>query len=106
MVNVKATPRFMRLAKKMMTAEALQALIDSLALSPDNGVIIPGTAGIRKLRWITGKGSGKRDGLRILYYYNGKELVLLLTLFKKSDQENIDAGEKQELCKLITELLR
>lgn len=36
---------------------------------------------------------------------NPSYLVLLVTLFKKSDQENIDAGEKEELRKLIDELL-
>jgi hypothetical protein len=29
----------------------------------------------------------------------------MITMFKKSDQENIDAGEKEELRKLIKELL-
>lgn len=105
MIEVNATPKFMRLAKKVMTAEALQALIDTLALHPDKGVVIKNTNGIRKIRWITGKGNGKRGGLRVLYYFDGKQLVLLITMFKKSDQENIDAGEKEELRKLIKELL-
>ncbi len=104
-IEVKATPRFMRLAKKAMTAEALQELIDTLALDPEQGAIIKNTGGIRKIRWMTGKGGGKRGGLRVLYYFNGEELVLLVTMFKKSDQENIDAGEKEELRNLIKELL-
>jgi hypothetical protein len=105
MIEVKATPRFMRLAKKAMTAEALQELIDTLALDPEQGTVIRDTGGIRKIRWATGKGSGKRGGLRILYYFDGEYIVLLVTLFKKSDQENIDAGEKAEMYKLIDELL-
>lgn len=105
MIEVKATPRFMRLAKKAMTSETLQALIDTLALDPEQGAIIKDTGGIRKIRWMTGKGGGKRDGLRVLYYFDGEQIVLLLTMFKKSDQENIDAGEKEQLRKLIKELL-
>jgi len=35
--EVKATPKFMRLAKKAMTPEALQELIDTLALNPEQG---------------------------------------------------------------------
>lgn len=104
MIEVKATPRFMRLAKKAMTPEALQGLIDSLALNPEQGAIISGTGGIRKTRWATGKGGGKRGGLRVLYYFDEEKLVLLVTMFKKSDQENINAGEKEELRKLINEL--
>lgn len=106
MIEVKATPKFMRLAKKTMAQQALQGLIDALALNPEKGVIIKDTGGIRKIRWETGKGGGKSGGLRILYYYDGEHLVLLVTLFKKSDQENIDAGEKAEIRKLIDELFR
>lgn len=105
MIEVKATPRFMRLAKKAMTPEAQQELIDTLALHPEQGVLIRGTGGIRKMRWMTGKSNNKRGGLRVLYYFDGEKIVLLVTLFKKSDQENIDAGEKEELRKLIDELL-
>lgn len=95
----------MRLAKKAMTTETLQKLIDTLALDPEQGVLIKDTGGIRKIRWETGKGSSKRGGLRILYYYDGEQLILLISMFKKSDQENIDAGEKAQLRKLIDELL-
>lgn len=105
MMEVKATPKFMRLAKKSMTAEMLQELIDSLAIRPEQGVIIKDTGGIRKIRWATGKGVGKRGGLRVLYYFDGGHVILLLTLFKKSNQENINAGEKIEMRKLINELL-
>ena len=49
-IEVKATPKFMRLAKKAMTQEALQELIDTLATNPDKGVLIKDTGGIRKIR--------------------------------------------------------
>lgn len=105
MIEVKATPRFMRLAKKAMTQDALQDLIDILAVDPEQGAIIQGTGGIRKLRFATGKGGGKRGGLRVLYCYDGKQILLLITLFKKSDQENISPTEKIELRKLIDSIL-
>lgn len=105
MIDIKATPKFMRLAKKNMMQDALQELIDTLVQNPEKGALIKGTDGIRKIRWITGKGGGKRGGLRVLYYYDGNQLILLVTMFKKSDKENIDAGEKEQLRKLINELL-
>jgi len=46
----------------------------------------------------------KRGGVRALYYYDGEQIVLLVTLFKKAVKENIDASEKEELRKLIKEL--
>ena len=106
MIEVKSTPKFIRLAKKSMTPETLQELIDTLALDPEQGTIIRNTGGIRKIRWATGKGGGKRGGLRVLYYFDGEYIVLLVTLFKKSDQEDIDDSEKAEIRKLIDELLR
>lgn len=104
MIEIKATPRFMRLAKKLMTQEALQELIDFLVLNPEKVVLIRGSGGIRKIRWTTGKGGGKRGGLRVCYFYDGEQIVLLVTLFKKADQDNIDACEKEELRGLIKEL--
>src|SRR3990167_11504764 len=97
----------MRLADKAMSYEALQELIDSLALKPEQGVVISGTGGIRKIRWRTGKDNkGKSGGVRVLYYYEKKMLVLLITLYRKSDKENIDMSEKHELKKLLPELIR
>jgi len=75
-----------------------------LALDPERGALITGTGGIRKVRWVSGKGGGKRGGLRVLYYYDRQQIVLLITLFRKADTENIDSNEKQALCKLIKEL--
>lgn len=98
----------MQLARKMLTDEKLQELIEWLVLNPNVGVLISGTGGIRKLRWQTGKNNkGKSGGVRILYYYDRSVLtVLLITLYRKSDQENIDANEKVYLKKTLPKLLR
>jgi mRNA-degrading endonuclease RelE of RelBE toxin-antitoxin system len=95
--EIKATHKFMQLAKRAITPEALQELTDFLTLNPEKGIIIAGTGEIRKLRWRNGKDNkGKSGGVRIFYYYDNKTLIILLiTLFKKSDKENIDSGEKQ-----------
>ncbi len=105
MVNIQATPKFLKLAKKAMTEEALQGLVDELTANPYDGSLIPGGEGIRKIRWATGKGGGKRGGVRIIYYYDGRQIVLLLLLYKKADQEDIDKKDLVELNKLIGELL-
>lgn len=105
MVEVQATPKFMKLAKKTMTEEALQDLVDELTVNPQEGALISGGEGIRKTRWATGKGGGKRGGVRVIYYYDSEQIVLLLLLYKKADQENIAKKDLVELNKLITELL-
>ena len=106
--RIKATPKFLQLARKVLTVGKLQELIDSLIINPEAGLLISGTGGIRKLRWQTGKNNkGKSGGVRILYYYDKNIcIVLLITLYKKSDQENIEASEKVYLKKILPELLR
>lgn len=98
----------MQLAGKAMTDEKLQELIDWLASNPEAGIMLAGTGGIRKIRWQTGKNNkGKSGGVRVLYYYDRSILVILLiTLYRKSDQENIEASEKMILKKTLPELLR
>ena len=57
------------------------------------GDVIPKSGGIRKLRFAR-KGMGKRGGLRILYYLLRSDgAVILLTLYAKSEQENISERE-------------
>ena len=71
-----------------------------ISLHPDKGDIIPGTGGIRKIRW-QGSGHGKRGGARIIYYvYNDKNPIYLLFAYPKNTQENLSAKEKKILANL------
>lgn len=65
--------------------------------NPEAGDVVPGTGGVRKLRWKYG-GSGKRGGLRVIYFvrYRPNELWLL-TLYAKARQENVPAHILREL---------
>lgn len=56
---------------------------------PESGALIPGSGGVRKLRW-QGSGRGKRGGLRVIYYYRKSESeIWLLTLYPKNVTSNI-----------------
>lgn len=52
----------------MFTADEFDALRVFLAVHPEAGVVIPGSAGARKLRW-QAAGRGKRGGARVIYYF-------------------------------------
>ena len=68
-----------------------------LATHPEAGDIIPGSGGLRKVRW-SGKGRGKRGGTRIIYYYHVPEhSVWLLTLYAKGELENISQATLKAL---------
>jgi len=79
-------------------------LIDFLARNPDSGDEIPGTGGVRKLRW-RGKGKGKRGGLRVIYYfYNESFPVFLLTVYGKGVQEDLTSEQKARMVSLSSVL--
>ena len=58
---------------------------------PEAGNVIPGSGGVRKLRWKR-QGMGKRGGLRVIYMvrYRPNEFWLL-TIYAKAKQENVPA---------------
>lgn len=63
-ITVAETQGFRRAAGKIWSEDELAVLVDHLAHNPEDGDIIPGTGGVRKLRW--GKaGVGKRGGARV-----------------------------------------
>jgi mRNA-degrading endonuclease RelE of RelBE toxin-antitoxin system len=44
----------------------------ALVSNPEAGDIIPGSGGVRKLRWsVTGR--GKRGGIRVIYYLRSRQ---------------------------------
>ena len=64
---------------------------------PEAGNVIPGSGGVRKLRWKR-KGMGKRGGLRVIYvvHYQPNEFWLL-TIYAKAKQENVPAHILEQL---------
>jgi hypothetical protein len=68
---------------------------------PGSGKVVPGSGGVRKLRWGT-EGRGKRGGLRVIYYLrsaNGQ--IWMLTVYGKNVRENFPA----HLLKLMKEAI-
>ena len=65
------TKIFTRLVDELMSDEGLAALQQSLIESPEAGDVVPGSGGVRKVRWGM-PGRGKRGGLRVIYYLRTK----------------------------------
>ncbi len=57
--------------------------------NPEAGRVVPGSGGVRKLRWKR-KGMGKRGGLRVIYFvrYQPNE-IWMLTLYAKAKQGDV-----------------
>lgn len=103
---IKSTPKFDELASKLMKDATLDELLTFLEQNPEHGRIISGTGGVRKLRWKNDKNNkGKSGGVRVLYHYSNEVLIILVTLFEKSEKENISVAEKAKLKKLMPKLI-
>jgi mRNA-degrading endonuclease RelE of RelBE toxin-antitoxin system len=106
-IIIKVTPTFEKKAKKLLAKDAFENLLDYLEEHPEQGDLIRGTGGIRKLRWKTGKSDkGKSGGVRVLYHYTKNILILLITLYSKSDKENITQHERNELKRMLPLLVK
>ena len=73
---------------------------------PEDGDIIAGTGGVRKIRWAA-KGKGKRGGVRVIYYYHSDNMpLILITGFAKNEMENISQRAKNEYRQWIPLLVK
>lgn len=48
-------------------------------------------------------GKGKRGGFRVIYYVQLADRVILLTIYAKSEQENIPVAAIQQLIEMLPE---
>lgn len=91
------TSGFTKRFDKLASEDVRLKLYHSLEQNPKAGDIIRGSGGIRKLR-LARQGMGKRGGLRIIYYfYDARGLISLLTVYAKSDAENLPTKEIKQL---------
>jgi hypothetical protein len=98
-------PSFLRDAASLMTDEERGELVAYVATNPEAGVVMPGTGGVRKIRW-AGRGRGKRGGIRVIYYFCGEALpVFLLNAFAKNEKVDLSQAEKNEMKKWIPRLV-
>ena len=91
------------------TKDILEALPDdeyrefqnALAKDPELGALIPGGGGIRKVRWNL-PGTGKRGGIRAIYYWAvARETIYLLLVYKKGVQGNLPPDQLAILKRLV-----
>ena len=91
MLTVIETPTFSRLAADYWTEDERGVFAAFIASHPEAGNVVPGSGGLRKVRW-SRQGTGKRGGVRVIYYNrlaNGE--IWLLLIYAKSARENIPA---------------
>jgi len=97
------TPIFTREVLKLLKEDEYRGLQFVLLLRPEQGDLIPGTGGLRKIRW-GAKGRGKRGGARVIYYWHlGQETFYMLLVYAKSRQEDLTPEQVRILKRLVRE---
>ena len=94
-------PKFTELVQSHLNDEEYAALQWLLLERPDAGEIVPGSGGVRKIRWGL-RGKGKRGGIRVIYYWKtADDEIWLLTLYAKNVQENIPVHVLKQIAQEI-----
>ena len=105
MQTVVETPSYLADAERLFSPDELAAVVDRLAADPTCGVVIPGSGGIRKVRFGF-DGRGKSGGARIIYLFSGESLpVFVLAVFAKNEKANLSPAERNALAKMVTDMI-
>jgi len=89
MLTVVETPVYLRSIGAIWSSAEAAEVVDFLALHPTAGDVIPGTLGLRKLRWHRA-GIGKRGGARVIFYQQPERgRVVLLIAYTKSKFDDL-----------------
>jgi hypothetical protein len=95
------TPVFTRLITEALDDEHYRTLQLALALRPEQGAVIRGSGGLRKLRWAV-PGRGKRGGARIIYYWHqSSQTFYMLFLYTKQHQGDLTPAQAKQLGQLV-----
>ena len=97
------TPIFTSQVKLLLSDEEYRGLQLALVLRPEQGAVVPGCGGIRKLRWKQRR-TGKRGGLRVIYYWvTAEETIYMLFLYRKTRQSDLTRDQLKVLRRLVQE---
>jgi len=100
------TPVFTKAVRALLSDNDYRELQQTLVLRPEAGNIIQGSGGLRKIRW-NSSGSGKRGGLRVIYYWDiPDDTIYMLLIYKKSRQEDLTPDQLRLLRNLVKEWLQ
>jgi hypothetical protein len=98
--TVVETSVFRRKVEKLLTSAEYDDLLLYLSTYYAAGDEIPGTGGVRKLRYAVGD-RGKSGGVRVIYYFFDEvNPILALFIYGKNEQGNLTSVEKKQAASL------
>src|SRR5438874_1679235 len=92
------TTGFARDISDFLADHAYATLQQRLMENPDDGDVMPGCGGLRKVRTADPKrGKGKRGGARVIYLYvPTARQFYLLDIYGKDEKDDLSADEKKQ----------
>ena len=103
-IAVAETAVFMHQASALWTEDETFEFVDFIARNPEAGDLIPGSGGVRKFRWGR-QGSGKRGGVRIIYFYHDPAMPLyLLMIYAKARRDDLSPDAQRTVQGLVARL--
>lgn len=95
------TSVFTRLIRELMDDDNYREFQDTLIQKPDAGDLIPGSGGLRKIRWKV-EGKGKRGGVRIIYYWmTADDQLWMLYGYAKASREDLTKVQLKALREIV-----
>jgi len=92
---------FTKYVYKYLSDDEYLGLQSFLLQNPEAGKVVPGSGGVRKVRWAM-SGKGKSGGVRVIYYFKRlDDEIWLLTIYSKNEAENIPAHVLRQIAKEI-----
>ena len=97
------TPVFTRVINRLLNDDEYRGLQVALMLRPDQGPVIRGSGGLRKVRWAR-PGGGKSGGFRVIYYWApGETAFYMLYAYSKNEQGDLTSSQVKRLGDLVRE---
>jgi hypothetical protein len=95
------TSAFTRRVTELLSDDEYAELQQVLVASPRAGDVIPGSGGLRKMRWAI-QGRGKRGGARLIYYHLvSRDQFYRLLIYTKSEQDDLSPEQLRTLKKAV-----
>ncbi len=92
---------FTSLISQLMDDEQYRELQLALVENPKLGDLIPGSGGLRKIRWKL-PGQGKRGGARVIYYWAiSADQIRMLYVYAKNRQVDLTKEQLKQLRHIV-----
>ncbi len=97
------TPVFTEQITRALDDQSYRKLQVALLLRPEQGALIKGSGGLRKLRW-AGSSHGKRGGVRVIYFWCPEDGVFyMLYVYPKNERSDLTPAQVRILRHLVEE---